>query len=105
MDEGAHAHHARLDGHIQTCIRQAVVADVRSRCAQRQDLGVRGRIDGGELATPLAAIAGGEHGRAEVRGATWTVRNVDAVAVAPGERARVVAVRGLELDIRSERSR
>ena len=43
--------------------------------------------------------------RAEVRGATWTVRNVDAVPVEPGERARVVAVRGLELDIRSERSR
>lgn len=59
----------------------------------------------GELAIPLVAIGGGQHGRAEVRGATWTVRNVDAVPVEPGERARVVAVRGLELDIRSERSR
>ena len=59
----------------------------------------------GELATPVVPIAAGDHGRAEVRGALWTVRNIDAVRVEPGERSRVVAVRGLELDIRSERSR
>jgi hypothetical protein len=35
----------------------------------------------------------------------WTVRNVDTVALAASERCRVVAVSGLELDIRSERSR
>ena len=56
----------------------------------------------GELAG--AAIASGQHGRAEVRGAIWTARNIDAVPVESGERCRVVAVRGLELDIRSERS-
>ena len=59
----------------------------------------------GELATPLVTMAAGQHGRAEVRGAAWTVRNVDDAAMEAGERARVVAVRGLELDIRSERSR
>ena len=59
----------------------------------------------GELAVPLVAIGVGDHGRAEVRGATWTVRNVDVGPVAAGERCRVVGVRELELDIRSERSR
>ena len=59
----------------------------------------------GELAVAAAPIASGEHGRAEVRGAQWSVRNVDRFALAAGERSRVVAVRGLELDIVSERSR
>ena len=59
----------------------------------------------GELAVAISAIGPGDHGRAEVRGASWTVRNVDAGALAAGERCRVVAVSGLELDIRSERSR
>ena len=59
----------------------------------------------GELAVAISTIAPSQHGRAEVRGAAWTVRNVDAVPVEPGERCRVVAVNGLELDIRSERSR
>lgn len=59
----------------------------------------------GELAIPVASISAGEHGRAELRGALWSVRNVDALGLAAGERSRVVAVRGLELDIRSERSR
>jgi inner membrane protein len=59
----------------------------------------------GELVLPAAPISAGEHGRAELRGALWNVRNVDAAGLSPGERCRVVAVRGLELDIRSERSR
>lgn len=59
----------------------------------------------GELAVASSSISAGDHGRAEVRGATWTVRNVDAVPLVAGERGRVVAVNGLELDIRSERSR
>jgi membrane protein implicated in regulation of membrane protease activity len=58
----------------------------------------------GELATPAGSIGAGEHGRAELRGAMWNVRNVDAGALVPGERCRVVGVRGLELDIRSERT-
>ena len=60
----------------------------------------------GELAVARSDMGPGDHGRAEVRGAAWTVRNVDAAPVAAGERCRVVAVSGgLELDIRSERSR
>ena len=68
---------------------------------------VKGSIDSlvGELAVPAGAIPPGEHGRAELRGSMWVVRNVDVGAVSAGERCRVVAVRGLELDIRSERSR
>jgi membrane protein implicated in regulation of membrane protease activity len=57
----------------------------------------------GELAVAIGAIPAGQHGRAELRGSMWTVRNVDALTVAAGERCRVVAVRGLELDIRPER--
>jgi membrane protein implicated in regulation of membrane protease activity len=59
----------------------------------------------GELAVPAMAISAGEHGRAELRGAMWNVRNVDIAGLTAGERCRVVAVRGLELDIRSERGR
>ena len=58
----------------------------------------------GELATAFDAIPSGQHGRAELRGTTWTARNVDALTVVAGERCRVVAVRGLEIDIRPERS-
>jgi len=58
----------------------------------------------GELATAFDAIPSGQHGRAELRGTTWTARNVDPLTVVAGERCRVVAVRGLELDIRPERS-
>jgi membrane protein implicated in regulation of membrane protease activity len=58
----------------------------------------------GELAMPAGAIVPGGHGRAELRGSMWNVRNIDDAHVAPGERCRVVAVRGLELDIRPERT-
>jgi membrane protein implicated in regulation of membrane protease activity len=66
-----------------------------------------GEVDSlvGELAIASDAIAPGQYGRAELRGSTWTARNVDPGALSAGERCRVVAVRGLELDIRSERSR
>jgi membrane protein implicated in regulation of membrane protease activity len=56
----------------------------------------------GEVATPASDIAPGGHGRAELRGSTWHVRNVAAVAVATGQRCRVVGVQGLMLDIRPE---
>jgi membrane protein implicated in regulation of membrane protease activity len=59
----------------------------------------------GELAVAADAIPAGQYGRAELRGSVWTVRNVDAVTVSAGERCRVAAVRGLELDIRPERGR
>ena len=56
----------------------------------------------GELATPSTDIAPGGHGRAEMRGSTWNVRNVAAVPIAAGQRCRVVMVAGLVLDIRPE---
>ena len=57
----------------------------------------------GELAISAEAIPPGQYGRAQLRGSTWTVRNVGAQTTIAGERSRVVAVRGLELDIRPER--
>ena len=57
----------------------------------------------GEIAFVSEAIAPGEHGRAELRGSTWTARNIDPSPLARGQRCRVVAVRGLELDLRPER--
>ena len=56
----------------------------------------------GEIATAAEAIAPGAHGRAELRGTTWSARNVDSIALAVGQRCRVVAVQGLMLDLRSE---
>ena len=44
VEYGADAHQARLDGHVQVCVHEAVVADGRRGRAQRQDLGVSGRV-------------------------------------------------------------
>ena len=85
----------------------ACLAFFRKPLLERLNLGeAREAVDSlvGELATAVDAIAAGQHGRAELRGTKWTVRNVDALTVSAGERCRVVAVRGLELDIRPERS-
>src|ERR1700752_4675959 len=49
----------------------------------------------GDLAIPSSDIAPGGHGRAELRGSSWNVRNVDQVAIAAGQRCRVVTVKGL----------
>jgi membrane protein implicated in regulation of membrane protease activity len=56
----------------------------------------------GEIATTAEMIAAGAHGRAELRGTTWTVRNLEASPLTAGQRCRVVAVKGLMLDLRSE---
>jgi len=55
-----------------------------------------------EVAVPVAAIEPGQHGRAELRGTMWSAHNVGATAVSAGQRCRVVAVNGLQLDIRPE---
>jgi len=57
----------------------------------------------GEVAVAAGSIDPGQYGRAELRGSTWSVRNVGDGTIVSGERCRVVAVRGLELDIRPER--
>jgi membrane protein implicated in regulation of membrane protease activity len=56
----------------------------------------------GEVAIPAADIAPGQHGRAELRGTSWSARNVDTSTLAAGQRCRVVAVQGLMLDLRQE---
>ena len=63
-----------------------------------------GEVDSlvGDAALPAIALDPGGRGKAEVRGALWNARNVSERAVAARERCRVVAVNGLELDIRPE---
>jgi membrane protein implicated in regulation of membrane protease activity len=56
----------------------------------------------GQIATPDSSIEPGGHGRAELRGTTWSARNVDTTLLTTGQRCRVVAVHGLMLDLRSE---
>jgi membrane protein implicated in regulation of membrane protease activity len=56
----------------------------------------------GDAAIPATGLEPGGRGKAEVRGAQWNARNVSERAVAARERCRVVAVNGLELDIRPE---
>ena len=55
-----------------------------------------------EIALPVAAIEPGQHGRAELRGSLWAAHNISGTAVNAGQRCRVVAVNGLQLDIRPE---
>jgi membrane protein implicated in regulation of membrane protease activity len=52
-----------------------------------------------EVALPVAAIEPGQHGRAELRGTVWSARNVGTTVAGAGQRTRVVAVNGLQLDI------
>lgn len=56
----------------------------------------------GEVAVAASDIAPGQHGRAELRGSSWSARNVDTSTLAAGQRCRVVAVQGLMLDLRQE---
>jgi inner membrane protein len=56
----------------------------------------------GEIAIASTDIAPGGHGRAELRGTGWSARNVDTATLAAGQRCRVVAVRGLMLELRQE---
>ena len=56
----------------------------------------------GDVAIPLEDLAPDGRGKAELRGTVWMVRNVDGSPLAKGQRARVVRVDGLALDIRAE---
>ena len=82
------------------------LAVFRKPLLARMTRGSHGDVDSlvGELATAGGAIPAGQYGRAELRGTTWNARNVSGQTLVPGERCRVVAVRGLELDIRPEQS-
>jgi len=56
----------------------------------------------GAVAMAADSIVPGGHGHAELRGTTWSARNVSDVPLTAGQRCRVVAVQGLMLDLRSE---
>ena len=56
----------------------------------------------GEVAIAAGTILPGQHGRAELRGSSWSARNIDTNTLTPGQRCRVVAVQGLMLDLRQE---
>lgn len=56
----------------------------------------------GEVALASLNLEPGQYGRAELRGSSWQARNVGPAPLAAGQRARVVAVNGLVLDIRPE---
>ena len=64
---GARAHCARLQGHVQSPFFQAIVPDGGGGVAQRQDLGVRGRIHPGDgrIAAPANDSAAHGHDRAD----------------------------------------
>ncbi len=51
----------------------------------------------GETAIPLEPLAAGAVGKAELRGTTWSAKNVGAAPLAKGQRGRVTRVDGLTL--------
>ena len=82
----------------------AGTAGFRKRVYQR----IR-RVDGevsqgtiGEVAIAREPIPPGGHGQAELRGTVWQAHNAGEAAISAGERARVVATRGLVLELRRE---
>jgi len=56
----------------------------------------------GETARACEDIAVNEMGKAELRGASWNVRNVGSTPLAPGARCIVERVEGLTLHVRAE---
>ena len=54
----------------------------------------------GEIAVVQETIAPGALGRAELRGTVWTARNAGGEPLAVGQRAQVVSLEGLVIDIR-----
>jgi inner membrane protein len=56
----------------------------------------------GEVAIPLEALAVGATGKAELRGTTWTAKNVGTTPLSKGQRSKVRHVEGLTLWITTE---
>jgi inner membrane protein len=56
----------------------------------------------GEVALPLDDIVPGAVGRAELRGTVWSARNASAVAIARGQRCRVVRAERLTIVLEPE---
>jgi membrane protein implicated in regulation of membrane protease activity len=76
----------------------------RPLLARLQKRTPRARVDdlSGETALPVAGIAPGAVGQAELRGTLWTARNGGARPLAAGERCRVVRAEGLTLVLEPE---
>jgi inner membrane protein len=55
----------------------------------------------GEQALALEEMGIGAHGRAEMRGSTWSARNVGETALARGQRCTVADVDGLVIHVRA----
>lgn len=58
----------------------------------------------GEVAIPLEALPVGATGKAELRGTTWTAKNVGPTALDKGQRGKVTRVDGLTLWIVTEKA-
>jgi membrane protein implicated in regulation of membrane protease activity len=56
----------------------------------------------GELAIPLEPLPVGGTGKAELRGSTWTAKNVGPAPLGKGQRGKVTHVEGLTLWITTE---
>jgi membrane protein implicated in regulation of membrane protease activity len=56
----------------------------------------------GEVAIPLEALAVGATGKAELRGTTWSAKNVGTTTFSKGQRGKVTKVDGLTLWIVAE---
>lgn len=81
----------------------AVLLVVFRRRIWRRFASASGDVDDpivGENGTVSEHIAPGAQGRAELRGAVWTVRNVDSVALEPGTRVLAVELDGLVVLVR-----
>ncbi len=78
--------------------RKPLVALVKRKASDMPDLDSMA----GELAIPLEPLGIGETGRAELRGTTWTAKNVGPTPLAKGQRGKVTHVEGLTLWITTE---
>ena len=74
----------------------------RIKSSQDADLIVDSLV--GEVALLLEDIAPGETGKAELRGTTWTVCNVDQIKLVKGQRSYVDHVEGLTLWVKLHRA-
>lgn len=77
-------------------LRRPLIQLTRSHPSQAMDTMV------GESAILLEELQPGHMGKAELRGSTWSARNVGAVPLISGQRATVTKVDGLMLWVKSE---
>ena len=56
----------------------------------------------GEVATPDADLPANAVGRAELRGSSWSARNIEAVDLRKGQRCRVEKIDGLTVWLKAE---